>query len=55
MARWRVRFAGKLLSTIGTVEVSDEEVRNRKGGERVRIPPARLDFVRVTQVSEGDR
>lgn len=55
MARWRVGFAGKLLSTIGTVEASDEKSAIEKAAKEFRIPPARLDFVRVTQVSEGDR
>jgi hypothetical protein len=53
MARWRVDFAGNVLSTLGTVEASDENSAVEQAAKEFRIPPARLDFIRVTKISEG--
>jgi hypothetical protein len=52
MARWFVDFAGKVLSTLGSVEAPDEKSAIEQAAKDFRIPPARRDFIRVTQVSE---
>ena len=55
MARWRVDFAGTVLSTLGTVEAPDEKSAIEQAAKEFRITPARRDLVRATKVFEGNR
>ena len=41
MPRWRVDFIGKVLSTLGTVEASDEKSAIAEAAKQFNITPAR--------------
>jgi hypothetical protein len=54
MARWRVDFAGNVLSTLGAVEAPDEKSAFVEAAKKFRITAPRRDFIRVTKISEGE-
>lgn len=55
MAKWRVDFAGKVLSTLGTVDAPDEESAIDQAAQKFRITGTRRAFIRVTKTSEDDK
>ena len=54
MARWRVDFIGKVLSTLGTVEAVDEKFAFVEAAKQFNIPPARQNKITLTKIGGGD-
>jgi hypothetical protein len=50
MPRWRVDYIGNVLSTLGTVDASDERSTTRGGRQQFNITPARRNKIVVTRL-----
>ena len=55
MARWRVDFFGKVLSTLGSVEAPDEKSAIAEAAREFNITPTWRNKLVVTKVIVPDR
>jgi hypothetical protein len=54
MARWRVDYIGKVLSTLGTVEAPDERSALTEAAKQFNITPARRNKLTVVRLEERE-